>query len=69
MLGTGELKRENWATAAFKGGFIDNGVGSKTLRLFTMHRIGSTGSHRPSGFEKTSVQKTGGVIVGSEGAG
>src|SRR6266550_1437527 len=41
------------------------GVGSKTLRLLTIQRIGSTGSQRPSGREKTSVQKTGGVESGS----
>jgi hypothetical protein len=44
------------------------GVGSKTLRLFTKARMGSTGSQRPSGREKTSVQKTGGVVRGSEGS-
>jgi len=41
------------------------GVGSKTLRLLTMERMGSTGIHRASGREKTSVQKIGGVMVGS----
>ena len=40
-------------------------MGSNDLRLLTIHRIGSTGSQRPSGREKTSVQKTGGVKSGS----
>jgi hypothetical protein len=30
-----------------------------------MPRMGSTGSHRASGREKTSVQKMGGEVVGS----
>ena len=47
---------------------VPTGAGSKTLRLFTMARMGSTGSQRPSGREKTSVQKTGGVVRGSEGS-
>ena len=41
------------------------GLGSKTFRLLVMPRMGSTGSHRASGREKTSVQKTGGEVVGS----
>lgn len=41
------------------------GEGSKTFRLFTMERMGSTGSQRASGREKTSVQNTGGVDTGS----
>lgn len=45
---------------------VPTGVGSKILRLLTMARIGSTGSQRASGREKTSVQKTGGVVSGSE---
>ena len=47
---------------------VPTGVGSKTVRLFTMARMGSTGIQRPSGREKTSVQKTGGVVRGSEGS-
>jgi hypothetical protein len=35
------------------------------LRLLTVQRIGSTGSQRASAREKTSVQNTGGVMVGS----
>jgi hypothetical protein len=41
------------------------GVGSKTLRLLTIQRMGSTGSQRASGRENTSVQNTGGVFTGS----
>jgi hypothetical protein len=44
-------------------------VGSKTFRLLTMARIGSTGSQRTSGREKTSVQKTGDVVSGSDDSG
>ena len=46
---------------------VPTGVGSKTLRLLTIARMGSTGIQRQSGREKTSVQKTGGVVSGSEG--
>jgi hypothetical protein len=43
----------------------EEGDGSKSLRLLTIHLIGSTGIQRASGREKTSVQNTGGVLVGS----
>jgi len=46
---------------------VPTGVGSKILRLLTTARIESTGIQRQSGREKTSVQKTGGVVSGSEG--
>ena len=46
---------------------VPTGAGSKTLRLLTIARMGSTGIQRQSGREKTSVQKTGGVVSGSEG--
>ena len=41
------------------------GVGSNALRLFTITRTGSTGIQRASAREKTSVQNTGAVSVGS----
>lgn len=43
----------------------ETGEGSKTFRLLTIQRIGSTGSQRASARENTSVQKTGGVVIGS----
>ena len=54
--------------ARFGAGIEVVAVGSNTLRLFTIARMGSTGSHFPSALEKTSVQKIGGAEYGSEGA-
>jgi hypothetical protein len=45
---------------------LPTGVGSKTLCLFTVAHIGSTGSQQQSGRKITSVQKTGGVVHESE---
>lgn len=44
---------------------VGEGDGSNALRLLMIQRMGSTGSHRASALEKTSVQYTGGVVLGS----